>query len=524
MVGTWEQIGEGRFALDPKIAVEVYRWHAPQRDGACIIEFQSPKEYPHRRFYPVEVLESLKRNEPADDYVERMCRLGISLLPETELVMRQLVQATTGNDDGYAGKEMPTQESLEFLMAVFDSRRGGHHRVTRDFHREDDFYAKGRSRKKDDFLVPGVEPPRRVSKLPLKGQDVIRHVAAALADNPSSLAGRGDQELQMFLSPMRTPLDQVLVEGVLRTGDAAKTRTINDIANMIAPALIDGIEVHQDGLFLADNLDEFHHFRRRLDEKWCDDRAGFCSWLRQEREKGFVRLLPGYKGFSVSAREMARDKGTRFYRRILWTSYEAMSRCFGVAALHMWVSFFQSEVIRPSLDEQRSFRCYHAPLALAAGLPLWFFGPNVLRWVMEGFIDRVWGWKEGQDFDSLTDLIALYGQIARERRHVDAEKKRMKKVAENRPDLLAESQEVQYEETIDGRAVANPIPTVLPADVPGDGEADCPDLPPTRSCPCGGRLNRIGDKPTVTDSWMLVDTECAVCEREQTYRIPRPPA
>src|SRR5262245_10986295 len=114
MTATWERIGDGEFVLDPKIEVEVYRWHAPERSGSSFVEFQAPKEAPHRRFYPVEVLEALKRREPADDYVERMCRLGIALLPETELVMRQLVLAATGSEELYAGKELATPEILEF--------------------------------------------------------------------------------------------------------------------------------------------------------------------------------------------------------------------------------------------------------------------------------------------------------------------------------------------------------------------------------------------------------------------------
>src|SRR5262245_55165478 len=190
MAGTWERTGDGQFVLDPAIAVEVYRWHEPGQSGSGFVEFQSPKEYPHRRFYPSEVLEALKRGEPANDYVERMCRLGISLLPEMDSVFREWVIAATGSNEWYAGKETPAPEALAVLLALFEGRREGHQRVARDFHREDDFYATEGSRKKDDFLVPGVEPPRRPSKARLTGKDVIRHVAKSLPDCPAPEIGR----------------------------------------------------------------------------------------------------------------------------------------------------------------------------------------------------------------------------------------------------------------------------------------------------------------------------------------------
>jgi hypothetical protein len=190
----------------------------------------------------------------------------------------------------------------------------------------------------------------------------------------------------------------------------------------------------------------------------------------------------------------------------------------------MWVSFCQADVIRPSLDERRAFRYYHAPLVCAGGLPLWFFGPNVLRWVMYGFIDKVWGWRQPQAFDRLTELIAIYGMTARARRDVDTRKKRMKNVAQNRTDLRAEAQEIQYAETADGKTVPEPTPVVRPPLEPlDDADAAYPDFPPSRECACGGQLDRVGrGMPPITDSWMLIGTKCTRCGKEQTYRRRRP--
>ncbi len=521
MTGTWEYLLDGQFLLDPEVSVEVYRWHAPQGCGSCSVDFQAPKEAPHRCFYPVEVLEALKAGKPADDYVERMCRLGIALLPEAEQAMRQLVLEVTGTNDAYTGKEIPTPEALEFLLAIFESRREGHQRVTRAFYREDDFFATERSRKKEDFLVPGLSPPPRPSTQQASVRDIIRHIAKSLAGNCAPGGKLEDLELSLLLSPLRTSLDQLLVEGVLRKEVAAQALTISDLVQRVAPALIDGIDVKEDSQVIDEHSEEFRHFVHRLIRKYFAEKTGFRSWLRQEREKGFVRLFQGFKKFSKTEQEAARDKGKRFFRHVLWSAYEAMSRSFGVVALHMWLSFCQSGVIRPSPDERRAFRFYNAPLALAAGMPLWFFGPNLLSWVLEGFIDMVWGRDEGQGVDSLSTLIGLYGATAHQRRQVDARKKREKKIAGNRPGLLAGAQGVQFEEARDGKMVASPIRTVLPEELLEDADADCPDLPSSRACFCGGRLVPVS-KPASMPPWVLVETVCAACGREQTYRLAHP--
>lgn len=516
--GHWERLEDSRFLIDPAIEVETYRWHAPRQKVPCFVDFQSPKEAPHRRFYPVEVLESLKRGEPADDYVERMCRLGIALLPELESVCRQLVTSLPGGDEFYAGKEMPTQEGLEFLLALFESRREGHQRVRRRFDREDDFYATEGTRKMDQFLVPGTEPPRKRGRNRLRGKDVIEHVIDSVSDTPSSPASRRrERMLPLFLAPLRTPLDHVLIEGVFCADESPKPLTLDHISRQIAPSLIDDFDPEGDGLFAGEHLDDFRHFLRRLGKRFFDKRDGFERWLRQESEKGFVRLLPGHKRLSALDREAALEKGRRFFRRVLWTSYEAMGRAFGVTAAHQWVSFFQSDVIAPSRDEQRAFRHYHAPQVFAAGLPLWFFGPNVLRWFLTRFIDKVWGWEDDEQFKTLTTLISKYGMTARDRRDTDSRKKRAKTIGQHRPDLRKYAQETQPTPGSRTNFKRNDE-AAWRQDVLDDCFATGPVLLNPPVCEkCGGNLTQVGS-PTLTTSWILVLTECAECGAERTYQ------
>lgn len=372
--GNWERVGEEAFELDRSIPAVRFRWQAPERFGHFTIDFQSTESQPERRFYPIEVLSSLLRHEPADDFAERVCRFGVDLLPELEETCRDWV----GDLDPtlYVGKEFPCRETLEFLLAMFISRRTGHARVTRGFNRWDDFVDTTHSVCRPESLVPGIALAKRAERS--SGTDVLNLIQKHLTrtnHEPVRTVGREDR---LDASPLRTPLDQILVHGVFRDDGHPGTLSFAKVIESVAPALIDGIQVEHDSNYLAEHAKDFRHFVSRLTERYFYDRSGFGRCLRQESEKGFVRLLPGFKQFDRVAREAAREKGHRFYRRVLWTAYEAMSRSYGAVALWAWVSFTRSTVVAPSPEEEAAFRWYNAPMVCTGGLPLWFLGPNLL--------------------------------------------------------------------------------------------------------------------------------------------------
>jgi len=379
-----------------------------------------------------------------------------------------------------------------------------------------------------ESLVPGVPLPKREPQS--SGMDVIKLIQERLLRPDRQLDARPGREDRLDLSPLRTPLDQLLVQGVFRDSGHPGAQSFQKIVGLVAPALIDGIEVENDSMYLAEHQPDFRHFVTRLVKRYQADPAGFGGWLRRESEKGFTRLLPGFKRFDRIDQETAREKGRRFYRRLLWTAYEAMSRCYGAAALWVWVSFCRSGVVAPSVEEQRAFRWYNAPLVCTGGLPLWFFGTNLLRWVLEPFIKCVWGLRPDQEFDALTRLIGLYGQVAAERRQVDAGKKRRANAAGDAA-LRAGDVAEQYEETADGRNIRVIVPTVQPVAPRGESATTPLEYTESTVCPCGGRMfpaidGTSGKKvtPTVTDREILVIVECVECGKELTFRTSSPSA
>lgn len=525
--GVWERAGDVPFALNTNLPAILYRWHPPKRFGDFVVEFQCTEARPHRRFYPVEVLEAVSRDEPADDFVARMCRLGIEMLPELEALLQPLQETSDGSGAGRE-KLMPDREALETTYALFETRRTGHSRVTRSFHRADDFDDTTRSRYRPEHLIPEIKFSKRKPGTRRTGMDLVREVQQAYAPPASTLPGAvPGREIRLDERPLRTPLDQVLVQGVFRAVDGTKVLGFREITNIIAPALVAGIDVEGDSEFLEENIADFRHFLNRLAQKYRSNPGQFGTWVRTEREKGFTRLLPGWKNFGPEERQAAGEKGKRFYRRVLWTAHESMSRCYGAVALWMWMAFCEAKtVINAAPEEERAFRWYQSPLVCTAGMPLWFFGPNVLRWVLEPFIERVWGLRPDQDFDSLTQLIGLYGRAASDRRSIDANKKRSASSKRTAPQAPTASEAV-YEETDNGSNRVTQVPVSFPEAIADETPAEYTTF--QRCSRCEGSLHPVRHGPnqdivpfTVEGGWICQRVECVECGKELVFRTPHP--
>jgi len=193
----------------------------------------------------------------------------------------------------------------------------------------------------------------------------------------------------------------------------------------------------------------------------------------------------------------------------------------------MWMSFCEAKtVVDAAPEEERAFRWYQSPLVCTAGMPLWFFGPNVLRWVMEPLIERVWGLRPDRDFDSLTQLIGLYGRAASDRRSIDTNKKRSATSKRTAPRAPTASQAV-YEETDTGSTRVTQVPVSLPEIV----EDETPvEYTTSRQCSrCGGSLHPARHGPnrdlvlfTVEGGWICQRVECVECGKELVFRTPHP--
>ncbi len=524
LFGAWELIGDERYIADETQPAVRYRWRAPEKLGAFEADFQCVAAGAGRLFYPAEVLSSLREGGAASAYAERVCRAGIPLVPALEESNRALVGGAGGaayanpaEAAAYARKRDVTQEALEFLLALFENRSAGHAHVKKNFARADCFLDTRRSRRRPDCLVPGLELSPRECRS--GGPEVIRRIQELSL--PAARAGAAPRGTETCLSAYstRTPLDQMLVQGVYRDGGPGAL-SFREIIEAVAPAVINGIRVGDDCAFAAEHEPEFAHFLARLGRRYLGGPSRFGGWLRQESGKSFHRLLPEFKGLTDAERESAREMGRRFYRLALWTAYEAMSRCYGAASLWMAASLDQSEVVSPSAAELLAFRRLNAPLVCAGGMPLWFFGPNALSWVLGPYAERVWGHAD-QDFDGFTTLIAQYGHAATARRGIDADKKRASKTAGTG------GREAAAREGSDGKVAGARVREVRPEAAQDILAITAPDYAESRACPkCGGRMDPARDEASGEvvrqagdDNSLVVLIECVDCCEQRRFTV-----
>ena len=499
-------MGDSHFIIDTKREVEVYRWYPNGQPKECFVEFQSPKEAPKRRFYPTKVLEALKLRKPADDYVEEMCRLGIQFLPEFESDFFKWCQANKSGSDLTTDKYIPTKENLDFHLAIFKSRHDGHQGVNRNFYRVDDFYGTEKTRKLDFFLVPGFNPPIKKHGSKQTSDDIINHIIESVPDDPISTSSEKNADAPSnFPIFLRTVLDFILIQGFNSEDSLASGVQIEQNACKIAPALINEIDLAKDLSFAEDNFDDYKHFLSRLTEKYSSEPAGFQSWLKGERENGYIRLLPRHTKLTGADRISAIEKGKRFFRVILWTSFQLMSRAYGVTVLQQWNSLSTTKCVDASDEEVQAFMSLHAPRSDHGGIPIWFFGPNVIRWYIKSLTNLVWK-APHKISNRLTFLIALYGATARNRREVDVRKKRII----DKSDL---SRKMRYFKSF--KKSSEP-----PEEIEDDIAKKFKDLPLSWKCHCGGKLISL-EISMESESWSIVETECNRCYQEETYRFLR---
>ncbi|MCZ2341158.1 MAG: hypothetical protein LC104_05100 [Bacteroidales bacterium] len=527
MVGNWEHRGSGGFILDPTIPAERYVWRAPKSLGGYLFRFECPNDGTPRRFHSVDVLEAWKQGEPAFDHANRMCQLGLKLLAQWEVAFRQWFDAAPQAEAGYEGKEMPTRDNLAFLLAIFESRREGRALVTRRLDRGEEFFDK--KNEPDDTLVPGVSLEDAQREQLRSSRQFIDHVTKTVSSRRDRVAPSVQPTLELSLSesPMRTPLDHLLVEGTLRRPTSSGPPSFSAITQGVAQAIINGLNVEADSAFIQQNIEDFRHFTLRLLRAFFQKKDRFPAWLRQEREKGLVRLLPASSGNG----EAERDKARRFYRRLLWTAHEAMSRCYGVAALLMWMDFTDSELILPSPEEKQLFRNLHAPVAYAGGLPLSFFAPGALRWIVEPLIEDWLLCGAGEQFDRMTELLNIYGVVAEDRRKWDRSNKDRKRHQRGYADHNPQTTDIETLEGNDG----SPLHQRVRVDeaTPGydGGEEAYPELSPSHPCccRCGGSLTLLDSRGengarqayVINGESLLVEAECLApsCGLATTYRV-----
>ena len=313
---------------------------------------------------------------------------------------------------------------------------------------------------------------------------------------------------------------------------------------VVGQSLIAGLELLADDTFAETHRDEYRRFCRRLIEASVAKKSrAFDSWMKTEREHGYVRLLPNASQLHGAGRKHAIERAKRYYRLLLWSAYQMMGRCYGALMLVVWLDFCRDQELRPTTVEKQLFRLMHAPQFYLAGLPLAFFPAGQLRWIAGPLLD-CWNREqfESEAYDALSTLLGLYGITAATRREVDRKVKadqragksvrRDKRVGDRGGRVTKSGRRVEGDLRT-GEAVpsdGNDLSTdsESPGEVPDRVVLDDPafvDLPEdfplyeTMVCrQCAGPLSPEG-LPQLVGKWAILDVQCTYCGNSLTIRV-----
>jgi hypothetical protein len=315
------------------------------------------------------------------------------------------------------------------------------------------------------------------------------------------------------LIPGRGPIDHRLVGGLdRRTGSLTRGESWDAVSR----SLIAGIDLAAEEGLADEHEKEYRHFCRRLLASFRDrDRFAFDRWLMTESQQSFLRLLSDAHKLRGDARKEGRKRAQAYYRLQLWAAYQQMARAYGALMLIIWLDFCFDKTIRPTLVEQQLFSAMHRPQFYLGGLPLAFFPPPQLSWVIGPLLD-LWGREcfTAEAYDPLTQLLGIYGATASERRAVDRNIKANKQVRGRKKSRRGGASTGGHE------TVLEEIPDESSRTHPG-GQMDSPeDFPEIISphCPrCGQKLNLFGGREQLDERWSLVLVQCPRCDEHPWY-------
>src|SRR5262249_751024 len=148
-----------------------------------------------------------------------------------------------------------------------------------------------------------------------------------------------------YLLPGRTPLDALLVQGINCPASAWDEQ---GTYSAVSGALVHSFDYEQQSQLIKENREEWRHFFERLVRPFLSRKGGensFDSWLKREHEKGLGPPLPSGSRLAQGNRDEARRRSNAYYRHVLWSAYQAASRCYGALMLAVWTDFCRSPLL-----------------------------------------------------------------------------------------------------------------------------------------------------------------------------------
>ena len=191
-----------------------------------------------------------------------------------------------------------------------------------------------------------------------------------------------------------------------------------------------------------------------------------------------------------------------------------MARYYGALMLLAFIDFGMNNTDgQPSLFEKWMFRQWHFPQLYLAGLPLDFLDRPQLRWIIHALHEL---WKKGETsselYDGLTDLLAFFGLLVRERRQADRNQKPKAR-------LVTVGDQKQLAE---GNADLNEVRGIAESTgiVNEEAAADGPVMLTSKQCPCCGEdLDWPQDSKPLGNGRVRASFFCSNCEGVRTYEV-----
>jgi hypothetical protein len=525
MQSTWKY--EGRQRVDPtlrddSIEMDVFRWTATSDAGKLSIPFGCVLDEKPRRYFCLPAWSAWQRGVPPERFLQQVCRVGGRCLSQFEAALQANHRAPEeAGDSAWAGKVM-TADEYEFARAIFRNRRLGYTLPTRSFRHPLDFYLQRKHR--GECVIPGIEGLTQVSRTERAASELLTQLQKLFLGGEVAVAPATDDPIPAHCLPGRTPLDQFLLDGVCCPASAWD---VYSTYASVSKVLIHGFDQEQQSGLIQENPEEWNHFYGRLLSAFVKRKRGeksFDRWLRTVHEEGLWRLLPGGSRLPLGKRDAARCRANAYYRHLLWAAYQATSRSYGFAMLNLWLSFGLSEVLSPTDVEKQLFRQLHCPQLYLAGLPLVYFAPAQLRWIIRPLLEN-WNREcfHPQVYAKLPSILGLYAAASDALRAHDRDKKRRQRAvaAKGRPSQRG-GRKASPRCPEDGEAVFG---------AGGAGDVACTDREPVLDDPlrfpacedgrcsvCRTKTILLGNSSQLA-GWIVVDVYCPQCESESTVRV-----
>ncbi len=423
--GRFLRVEDGTFPQS-RIMAGTYEWQSPPHlQPAFTIRFISPDGEPAPRDYHVQPLLEHWFDDAPTAFLEDACARGYQLLSAMEKHTKE------------------KQDLYRAHLALFRNRHAGHVGMGRRFRHPTDFV--DLSNPQDPgLLLLGLEPSEPPAPGPRgSAHKTARELLRAALPRPSA-DSRGERgrlssapirfaedlvKASFARGPQTTGLHSALMLPLTEAGEVARALRFGTLRRSrswdaakaeakVRGALIYGLTSEEEYAVAIKDDCYVEAEARIVDAASARSPEEFDHWLKNVREHKYLQLL-GCAHRKGKAKEDAACRARAIYCALLWKSYQLMSQCYGML-MYFVAQAMCSPGVAPEDLEVWLFSQRHFPYVHFAGLPFDFLEKPQFRWISRALHEL---WRDlvvdPQAYDTITNLLGIYGDLARDRRTAD---------------------------------------------------------------------------------------------------------